>query len=188
MSANKFVEHQINFLPCPSKKKLQCTGQIRMNKWLRCLQPSDQSNAFKIRADIFFPSSITWYHWPTFLFVTWWWGDHRGCAWESFVDKLGWARFHVGSGIFSSLSNTGIKSLEALNWMKLPKSQSRMGGRITHSSCMQVSVPFDSLELSRITSLQHQSSYIFWCDSFLYNRFRFLYIHVCTETKWNAPF
>ena len=116
MSANKFVEHQINFLPCPSKKKLQCTGQIRMNKWLRCLQPSDQSNAFKIRADIFFPSSITWYHWPTFLFVTWWWGDHRGCAWESFVDKLGWARFHVGSGIFSSLSNTGMKSLEALNW------------------------------------------------------------------------
>ena len=41
--------------------------------------------------------------------------------------------------------------------MKLPKSQSRMGGRITHSSCMQVSVPFDSLELSWITSLQHQS-------------------------------
>lgn len=153
-------------------------GQIRMNGWPRRRSGgTGPSNAFKIRADIFFPTlcRITWYHWPTFFCFVLWHDDEATTEGGLCLGilrrqaRVSRARFHVGSSIFASSSNTGMKSLEALNWELLPNPESV--GALFTVSCMQASSRFLKIVTDHITSAQYQ---FVWCDLFWYNRLNVL--------------
>jgi hypothetical protein len=118
---------------------------------------------------------ITWYHWPTFFCFVLWHDDEATTEGGLCLGilrrqaRVSRARFHVGSSIFASSSNTGMKSLEALNWELLPNPESV--GALFTVSCMQASSRFLKIVTDHITSAQYQ---FVWCDLFWYNRLNVL--------------